>query len=358
MDSSSDSPNLDFLRSVAVALVLSSHLIFQLGFRKFGGIGRSGVLLFFVHTSLVLMFSLERLNSKSLHVAIPFCIQRLFRIAPLCWFCIVVVLLFHIPSSPDWSPTYRWEGWQWVVNNLLLVQNFTLTSLVSGPLWSLSYEVQMYLTLPFIYRVASGKNAFSWISAIWLGAAVATSALSRLYGGLFGDYDHDSVHPVLTYFVPCFLAGVFAFILSKRWPANLSFWLLPPALVGFVFSIHKFPIRHTDWIVCTAIGFLLPRLTELRSEFFRRVFHSVAKYSYGIYLSHAPLLWFVFGYFSGLPLFLRISVFLGLVGVVSVACYRWIEKPMIDVGRSLARRLATPKLEGARDLELAHKARA
>src|SRR5665213_2328994 len=60
-----DSSNLDLLRSIAVLLVLLNHVlsIFQVD----AGIGtlpwmlgRVGVLMFFVHTSFVLMLSLER----------------------------------------------------------------------------------------------------------------------------------------------------------------------------------------------------------------------------------------------------------------------------------------------------------
>lgn len=59
------SANLDFLRSVAVLLVLSQHLTRRLiGDSTTSSVpttflGLFGVLIFFVHTSLVLMYSME-----------------------------------------------------------------------------------------------------------------------------------------------------------------------------------------------------------------------------------------------------------------------------------------------------------
>ena len=57
-----DSANLDFLRAAAVTFVLVFHLALFFQKKRFGldEIGHWGVLIFFVHTSLVLMFSLRR----------------------------------------------------------------------------------------------------------------------------------------------------------------------------------------------------------------------------------------------------------------------------------------------------------
>lgn len=57
--------NLDLLRSMAVSFVLIDHTSWALGHHTFGrfdtgNLGVFGVYLFFIHTSLVLMWSLER----------------------------------------------------------------------------------------------------------------------------------------------------------------------------------------------------------------------------------------------------------------------------------------------------------
>jgi peptidoglycan/LPS O-acetylase OafA/YrhL len=341
VNSRSESPNLDFLRSFAVAAVLFDHVNRQAGHPYYGAIGRAGVLLFFIHTALVLMFSLERLDSRGGRLVAPFYIQRVFRIYPLCWFFIAVMVSFRIPGAHLIGLGYHWGGWLWLAKNLLLIQNFTFTSFVLGVLWSLPYEVQMYIALPFIYRTACRSSPLVRISVLWLASAIITLAMNRYYVAARGPNYDDSLHSPLTYFVPCFLGGVFAFILTKRKRLYLHFWLLPPVILSFAMLIYYYPFTHADWVGCTVVGVLLPQFSELRWIPAARVFHNVAKYSYGVYLSHSPLLWIVFAHFPGLPLFSRWIIFTGLLAMVSVACYWWIERPMIDLGHRYARRLAS-----------------
>src|SRR5580698_5913169 len=81
-----DLPNLDLLRSVAVVTVLVAHVYGALNVRHYGPFyGAFGVGLFFVHTVLVLMWSLERRPQ-----VLDFYVRRVARIYPLA---IVVVLI-------------------------------------------------------------------------------------------------------------------------------------------------------------------------------------------------------------------------------------------------------------------------
>ena len=103
------SANLDLLRSVAVSVVLADHLALTL-FRpsplnesvlKFAAaMGQAGVLAFFVHTSLVLMYSLQRMTRTGRQVTLRFYVRRFFRIYPLSIFCIALALVFHVPDNP------------------------------------------------------------------------------------------------------------------------------------------------------------------------------------------------------------------------------------------------------------------
>jgi hypothetical protein len=60
-----DSPNLDFLRSVAVMSV--THVPKAVGLPSPCSLGRFGVILFFVLSSLVLMASLERMERSGVY---------------------------------------------------------------------------------------------------------------------------------------------------------------------------------------------------------------------------------------------------------------------------------------------------
>ena len=84
--------NLDLLRSFAVGFVVLSHVPYFADIKRPAGysldaLGHVGVAIFFVHTTLVLMMSLDR-NGSAMG---PFLVRRLFRIYPLS---IAVVLLF------------------------------------------------------------------------------------------------------------------------------------------------------------------------------------------------------------------------------------------------------------------------
>src|SRR5690242_19156649 len=119
--------NLDVLRSTAVLLVLFSHLIMALGrldepmLQAWGirDLARLGVLIFFIHTSLVLMMSLQRLGK--VNVASRFYVRRAFRIYPLATVATVATLLLKIP--PHFEPIYTQPKSWAILQNLLLVQN-------------------------------------------------------------------------------------------------------------------------------------------------------------------------------------------------------------------------------------------
>ena len=79
---------MDLLRSVAVLVVFFTHYFdLQYGFGAtwtlLWHLGQLGVLIFFVHTSLVLMWSLERSSLQRGKLVAPFFLRRAFRIYPL-----------------------------------------------------------------------------------------------------------------------------------------------------------------------------------------------------------------------------------------------------------------------------------
>ena len=79
-------PNLDLLRAVAVLFVLFSHVLrTAIGHRSptLYAMGQLGVMIFFVHTSLVLMQSLERQELSGPALFKRFYVQRICRIYPL-----------------------------------------------------------------------------------------------------------------------------------------------------------------------------------------------------------------------------------------------------------------------------------
>lgn len=154
--------NLDLLRAFAVLCVYAGHLVTALGLARMGSLGRFGVVMFFIHTSLVLMQSLDRLEvvaQGKRQLLGAFWVRRFFPIYPLSVLVVLGVALWHVP--PDPGAAYQWIGVRAFVANLLLMQNLTTAPDSLSPLWSLPLEVQMYLVLPFVHLLLRGRRSFA-----------------------------------------------------------------------------------------------------------------------------------------------------------------------------------------------------
>ncbi|MGZ5181385.1 MAG: acyltransferase family protein [Ramlibacter sp.] len=329
-----DSANLDLLRTIAVALVVVSHASPFIGGQglvdafNWYTFGRIGVALFFVHTTLVLMLSLERHGPA----AAPFFVRRFFRIWPLAAFMVLVMVLlrlrFHEPVSAGA-----------VVANLLLVQNLTGDVSMPDQLWTLPFEVQMYLALPALFLLTRTRGAVLSVAALCAGALVlGLAAFFTVWRGRT-----DVVTPF--HYIPCFLPGVLAYVLARRrrgtWsPLVLFAFVLAAAVVVPALVTAGIPETPLFWVLCLGLGLLIPMCRELTIEPVARAAKVVATYSYGIYLTHVLAIGFgLTGLMAALPAPARWSMALLLLAGMPFAVYRLIERPGIELGRRLADRL-------------------
>ena len=343
--------NLDFLRSVAVLLVIGFHLAklfnWQFGRLRVTDFGLLGVMLFFVHTTVVLMFSLERQRASSnAPLFLPFMVRRCFRIYPLAILVVTFVYLFRIPSDLQFG---RFELLQQnlgnFIANLLLIQNVSLQKANPGPLWSLPLEIQMYLVLPALFVFASrlkspwGMIVFWWSAvAMWFSLGWSTGMLPLSEGGI-----RSPVEGLLkfTRFVPCFLPGIAAFKLWRR-PRVLPDFLWPVFLLlccaAFVLFSGSQPIQ-TGWFICFGIGLGACLFRELRKSFLTRLARTIARYSYGIYLLHYFAMWLGFVVCRSLNAGLQIAIFVATLATLSVILYHSVEAPFTAAGVKVSERL-------------------
>lgn len=342
--------NLDVLRAVAVLMVLTDHVISAAGVHVARGwnwnwaLGRFGVLLFFVHTALVLMSSLERSGQDSGWVR-RFYVRRAFRIYPLAMLAVVIVTALHLPPRVTWDGSdmsRAFPGFRVVCANLALVQNLVNAPNVLGVLWSLPLEVQMYVALPACYLITQIRPTRF---ALFIGAVVllGLAFVSPLGGAVPGLWRLSILG-----FAPCFCGGLVAYHLLRTGARPLA----PSAAFPFVLAgaAGLFVLLHPDashlaagWLPCLALGAALPWIAELPASWITRVAHLVAKYSYGIYLAHVPLLWYWVRHVSGLGGVERWVAFALSCAVVPVALYHAVEAPLIRCGTAVARSMSPAK---------------
>jgi peptidoglycan/LPS O-acetylase OafA/YrhL len=337
---SENSPNLDFLRAFAVMLVVAGHLGEYFGIESLGPVylggflGTLGVLIFFVHTCYVLMMSLERqAASIGKRIFMPFMIRRSFRIYPLSMLAILLIAVFHLPQAIILHRHFI--GWKFdggdLFSNLFLVQNFSFRVPILGPTWSLCYEMEMYLFLPMLFVAL--RSCPSWWYSMCLYAASVLACIGIL---------HFSSTPNLALYVPCFLPGVLAYELRKARPAMRKWipsWIWPGAIISVSTLYLLSPTsRAKAWLFCLLLGFAIPSFAQLSMKWIVSPSKYVAKYSYGIYLSHFFAIWFAFERLQSLPFGARVVVFVVIGAGIPVAAYHLVERPMIDVGKSVAAR--------------------
>jgi peptidoglycan/LPS O-acetylase OafA/YrhL len=362
-DGSRDLANLDFLRAVAVSLVFFDHLFATINVRGFGDAGQLGVLIFFVHTSLVLMFSMGRLKLSGSRLFSVFLIRRVFRIYPLSVLAVLATVTFRVPAA-CWTGPYEWIGWPSFISNIFLTQNLTQSISILSVLWSLPFEMQMYLVLPFLFLLLSRFRSIKSAFAIWLLGIVIACADWVTHRGV------ADLNFLLTRYVPCFLAGVVAWRIMatrrRRLPGFLWIFFLLMLVVAFraidairVYGPAAFGALHVsarndqgiwwprffdlvrDWVFCAVTGFALPFFSEIRIRWLNGLSRKVALYSYGIYVAHVPILWLCFDLLHTGSLFLSALLSIALTAALAILLYHLLEHRAIEFGKRLSGRIVS-----------------
>jgi peptidoglycan/LPS O-acetylase OafA/YrhL len=297
--------NLDVQRAMAVLSVLACHTWF-LWIQSTGAksawahtLGQRAVDAFFVHTSLVLMLSLERISHSSKSVGewwSRFMVKRFFRFYPLLIVTVLAVALLRFPFdtslSEQGSPA---PTWKMVLASMTLFQNMIYHGkIVFVPLWTLPLEWQMYIVLPLCFLIQ--ERGWRWlVPFLLLGVAAGIFQTHYQFERVVWRFE-------VVGFAPCFLAGVLAFYLLriKAWKPWFPAWLWPLALVALTASSVVWATytggyfgHYTRWVYCLGVALFIPCFKEFDPKSASRLaVHGfafakhVAARSYSIYLLH------------------------------------------------------------------------
>jgi len=305
--------------------------------------GLTGVCLFFVHTCLVLMWSLER----DPHTG-RFYIRRWFRLFPLWLVVLAVVVVLRLPISPLASPHFRYIA----PSALELLANATMTfniwfgANIVGASWSLPIEAQMYILLPLLFFFIRNTQAL-WVLLVIEGLVIVS------VWAVIGI--HQTPVATLAICIPYFLPGVMAYTLFKRVKPFLPAWSFLVFLLVMGTIHNRYGTLFLSSFFCIAIGLALPFFRQVTWTPLVRGSHLIARYSYGIYLCHIPAICVGLHYLAGHSRTVRVAAILAIVTAAPVALYHGVEAPMIRLGSRLARRVErgrSPKMnEAALSLE-------
>ena len=228
------------------------------------------------------------------------------------------------------------------VSNLLLSQNLVPARNLLLPLWSLPIEVQMYLFLPLIAWVMR-RHGVTAMATLWtVSVVVATLIVLR---------EQNSRRLAMLLFAPCFIAGASAYFVSRDVSPKFSprvgiialllaialFSLTPVHLTGWYALLNRF----REWLFTgsLAAGIVLMRNSDATR--LTDAAHVLAKYSYGLYLVHVPVLAMAIRAVPDdtSPRFWMLV--LVSLSVLSWGAYHFIEEPGIRLGLRIARGTAT-----------------
>lgn len=351
--------NLDILRSIAVLSVLVQHLWHQCVNSHLctydqtvndilSNLSFTGVMFFFVHTCLVLMLSLQR--TPELNRGVAFFIRRVFRIYPLAWVTVLIALTSSLTDHPE--ANLHALGWKGVAANLMLVENVArnIPSVV-GPLWSLPWETQMYLALPLFFILLRKWNRLFAVFMLWTVSTAA--AIAATQPGV-PRFFHAAVFP------PMFIGGMVAYKLlvcnaGKMGRFRLPGWAWPLFICGLFLADNWLMIGRSfespagtaiNSSVCLVLGLGVFAFGQTKSVLLTVPAQEVAKYSYGVYLLHVPVLIAEMRYLPQMSIVISTLVFLLLTAFASVVSFHWIEDPLIRIGKRLAAKVQMSSFRG------------
>lgn len=343
--------SLDGLRVVAFLAVFLHHLPAPAGMLFFSHHGWVGVDLFFAISAFLLFRLLEAENDKDGQIGIRnFYLRRVLRIYPL----LVAYYLFRFVVEGGFQDGM---GWARLVTTFASVDNiaswwwgYNYTVSAVGHLWTLSFEFQVYLLLPFLFLAWQrwGTRRFLWFLLAVEAVAIGLRVLAILY-----DAPRPGVE-VIPYFRPeSILLGLALAVGKPSWKPR---WSVMVALVaGVVFVIVP---EANRLLIYLPAGLMVAALVDagLRARLLRavlswRVVRYLGTISYGLYVFHLVGIW---GVVRGLPLLgldalyngpvillLSLAVTIGL----SALSYRYLERPFLTVKRrftSVEGRTANP----------------
>lgn len=307
--------------------------------------GYLGVALFFFISGFVIT------HAGSREMSTEFILKRVLRIYPPLIFAILLVLFLAWFTG---GPITGVNGGP--LTFLDLLSNFSLANYTFQPrsvlltvAWTLAVEMMFYLFM-WATRGLLAKRAWL-VSPIILAAIAVLLATSGLTSSGY-------VLALTAVNVPLLVIGQACYLVATK---RIPLWLAAVySAIGWLLYIWGTERLNPGQLVegnlypsNVVIAFLLFLVAVLAEGRLRpsKIMGVVAKRSYSLYLVHASLGLTILGTFNAytsLPYTFTLLVALIAVTIVTEISYRFVEKPSIELGRRLSKRIVAAKRPRAR----------
>ena len=343
-------PYVDGLRGIAILMVISYHLAMQVGspFKVHAvaallGAGDRGVQLFFILSAFTLFTSSEKRFRTDRRPVLSFYIRRWFRILP---FWLLVNLLWAIILRASFTTLALSTTF------LFGFVRFAGYELVPGG-WSLFVEETFYVFLPLIFgHIRNWRRALGFVAILGLISAVWWAYAPHVHA-FTGPSNFIFFAPPAQWFA--FGLGILLFYIISHPRVrhhllenpSAHFWLdAATVLTALILLTHEY--RAATLVLLLLVFTSVPAKTLFGRLARNPLLRRLGRYSYSLYLLHfmfltalVPVrdwLWRAAHLTHGpaeLKLAIYIPVFCAVMLVVGFLSFNLLEKPCIDLGRSL-----------------------
>lgn len=346
---------LDGIRAIALILVVNFHIGMYIswipGYNAVTGTGYLGVQIFFFLSSLLLsrqfLLAYNQTQNK-LNFITNFYKKRILRIYPL--FLFSSLALYLIGYDRVFSISYS-------LSKILLFVSFIKDIRLNPVTWSLFMEMHFYLILPLLMHFLcklTQKQHFKLLSTVvacFFGLAYAYRAYVYYQ---FPSEAEDILYVSFLANADCFLLGIAAALLYEKFnlkikKPDMAFTVIQIIALIIVFAcmylrfyklINIYVTRFTyvmhniAWAVFTLFILLHPHgiINKFLSS---KIMVKLSILSYGIYLWHYPIRYYVLKYFviSQNPTINSLNQFIliwAISVIISIVTYRIVELPFLS----------------------------
>lgn len=285
--------NFNLLRMIAAMAVLYGHcyallrLPEPLGATLGISLGSIAVDIFFISSGFLVGASLLQRQS-----VLDYLVARCFRIFPALWVMLVLVVFVlgaSVTSNTEYFRDPRALHHFWKSAILMTGIDFYLpgvfetnpfAGVVNGSLWSMVYEITMYILLLvcwMVYRTC--HRSMHWPFAVLLTVVVwYLTYRIALHSGLF-------VKAQFLHLSWMFFCGCFCYLLREKISMHLNIFVF---LVAISAAALLFDQTVFSWVYCVVLPYLVLGFAYLFAGKLR-LYNKLGDYSYGVYIYAFPL---------------------------------------------------------------------